>query len=137
MAIGYVVASSNSLYPPVRVCVDNAFLLVFYINLPFGAVIIPLLLFSNIPDQMVKPKAMEVIRNLPSYIDFPGFFLLSGASISLLLALNWGGEAYKWSSPVIIGTMVAAGVLLVLFLAWCGSSLPGALCEAMSTSLIL
>lgn len=93
-------------------------------NLPFGGVIIPLLLFSKIPDQMAKPRAIHVIRNLPSYIDFVGFFLLSGASILFLLALNWGGDLYAWSSPVIIGTVAAAGVLLVLFSTWCGQLQP-------------
>jgi hypothetical protein len=36
----------------------------------------------------------------------------------LLLALQWGGGVYAWSSSVIIGLFVGAGVVLLLFIGW-------------------
>jgi EmrB/QacA subfamily drug resistance transporter len=84
---------------------------IFYINLPIGIVA---LFLSN-----------HVLRLLPHErrnhkIDWLGaVFLVTGAS-ALLLALSWGGQkgsnGYAWSSPTIIGLLVAGAVLSVVFL---------------------
>jgi EmrB/QacA subfamily drug resistance transporter len=84
---------------------------IFYINLPIG---IAALFLSN-----------HVLRLLPHErrdhkIDWLGaVFLVTGAS-AILLALSWGGQkgssGYAWSSPTIIGLLVAGAVLSVVFL---------------------
>ena len=80
---------------------------VFYINLPVGLVAIP-----------------AVLRNLPSVkgatrpkIDVLGAVLLSGASVSLLLALVWAGDRYAWLSAEILGLFAAAALLVAAFIA--------------------
>jgi hypothetical protein len=51
-------------------------------------------------------------------IDFPGFFLFSGAVIQLLLAIQWGGIVYAWNSSVVIGLFVGAGLTLAITVGW-------------------
>ena len=44
--------------------------------------------------------------------DAVGLVLIAGTTTSLLLALQWGGRSYDWTSPTIIGLFVASAVLL-------------------------
>ena len=50
----------------------------------------------------------------PSRVDVPGALLLSGALISLLLALT-EGEQWGWSSPLFAGVLALAAALFVLW----------------------
>jgi len=47
-----------------------------------------------------------------------GSFLIAAASICIVLFVLWGGakEGYPWDGGVIIGLLIASGVLLVLFI---------------------
>jgi hypothetical protein len=53
-------------------------------------------------------------------IDFWGAATAAGATICLVLGLNWGGTSepygYAWNSPQVIGVLGAAAVLLVAFI---------------------
>jgi MFS family permease len=51
-------------------------------------------------------------------IDAVGLALFAGSITMLLLALQWGGVEYAWSSSVIIGLFVGFGAVLILFFAW-------------------
>lgn len=51
-------------------------------------------------------------------LDVLGFVLFAGSTVMLLLALQWGGVTYAWSSSVLIGLLVGFGVTLLLFVAW-------------------
>lgn len=77
----------------------------FYINLPLGALAIYMLLMNL--DEQVQP------RRLP--IDYAGSVLLTAGISALLLALLEGGVHFPWGSPFILGLLVAAAVLLGLF----------------------
>ncbi|CAK7224690.1 hypothetical protein SCUCBS95973_005603 [Sporothrix curviconia] len=100
----------------------------FYINLPIGAVVATLIGIIHIPEQTAKmpwwgqPKATiqrQLRLVLLHRLDFGGFFLFAGATIQLLLALQWGGTAsYPWKSSVIIGLFVGAGVTGLVWIAW-------------------
>jgi MFS family permease len=84
----------------------------FYINLPIGGLILPLLVFL-VPDfdaQKGKPYWERVKQ-----IDWIGVVLLTGTIVSLILALTFGGNEYAWNSGQVIGTFVTFGVLLMLF----------------------
>jgi hypothetical protein len=48
-------------------------------------------------------------------IDFLGTFVLVGSTIALLLPLNWGGNKYKWSSPIIIVLLCIGGLGFIVF----------------------
>ena len=60
--------------------------------------------YSHIP---IKSRIKEV--------DLVGALFLICAIVSLLLALQWGGNEKPWSSKDVIATLVLAGVLLILF----------------------
>ncbi|RHZ83132.1 hypothetical protein Glove_99g40 [Diversispora epigaea] len=82
----------------------------FWINLPLGAISIPLILiFLNLP----KPKGtfLDKLKR----IDYLGTLLIVLATVSLLLALNWGGNEYSWTSAIVLSLLVVGGVLYVVF----------------------
>ncbi|KXH52168.1 efflux pump [Colletotrichum nymphaeae SA-01] len=90
----------------------------FYINLPIGGVVLLILAWCEIPDQVPKPSPMAVIAKLHTYLDFTGFLLCAGAAVSFLTALELGGNEYAFNSPTIIGLFCGSAVALVTFLAW-------------------
>lgn len=56
-------------------------------------------------------------------MDFPGTVLIMGASIALLLALQYGGVTHAWKSSVVIGLLVgfvAMVLALILVEIWQG-----------------
>ncbi len=78
----------------------------FYINLPVGALAL-FFISINLPYSRLGGKL--------SRIDFLGAAALSGATISLLLALVWANDEFGWGAPETIGLFVAAAVLTVAF----------------------
>jgi MFS family permease len=91
----------------------------FYINLPLGAVAGVLMAFVHVPEQRPKePFNFALVRRLIPSFDLPGFALLAGATVMLLLALQFGAESYGWDAPTVIGLFVGAGVTYVLFSLW-------------------
>ncbi|WP_309125677.1 MDR family MFS transporter [Kocuria sp.] len=79
---------------------------VFYINLPLGLVT---LVF--IPRYLHLPHAPRG----PVRLDVLGTVLLALGSTAFVLLTTWGGTAYGWASPQILGLAAAAAVLAVLF----------------------
>jgi hypothetical protein len=77
-----------------------------------------LLLFTRIPEKAQKPPPLEVLRSLPSQLDLVGFALFAPAAIMLLLALQYGGNQYRWDSSVIIGLFCGSGATFHIWLAW-------------------
>jgi MFS family permease len=73
----------------------------FYINLPVGAVALILLIivFPSGSFQAVNESFLSRILHL----DIAGFAAFIPTIVMLLLAFQWGGSEYSWSSPVIIG----------------------------------
>ncbi|GKT90327.1 MFS transporter [Colletotrichum tofieldiae] len=88
----------------------------FWINLPGGAItLLAMFFFFKVPSQEDGPRStMQKIRSLDivgSVLFVPGIFML-------ILALQWGGNAYAWKSATIIGLLVGAVVILGLFAVW-------------------
>jgi EmrB/QacA subfamily drug resistance transporter len=80
--------------------------LIFWVNLPLGVLAF---LMSN-----------AALKKLPRHerphrLDVPGALLLALASVSLLLALSWGGVRYPWSSAPILALLAASAAFWVLF----------------------
>ena len=74
---------------------------IFYVNLPVGAAALALIAVG-----LKHPNVRATHR-----IDYTGAALLTAATVCLLLCLSWGGTAYPWLSPVILGLLAAAVVL--------------------------
>lgn len=93
----------------------------FYINLPLGGVtFLFVLCFFRTPKAILKKNTLkEQLKEL----DLIGSLFFLPAIISLLLALQWGGTKYAWSSGRIIGLFVVFGVLGLAFIGveiWAG-----------------
>ncbi|KAI1756769.1 MFS general substrate transporter [Xylaria castorea] len=88
----------------------------FYINLPLGAVIyVAFLLFITPP--ATTATAFTSFLDLLQTLDLPGLLTLMPATVTLLLALQWGGIDYPWSDGRIIALLVLSGVLAIAFVA--------------------
>ncbi|CAN8102135.1 unnamed protein product [Discula destructiva] len=85
----------------------------FYINLPIGAfTLFFMLLFWNPPHRKMEPApVMTHIKRL----DPIGTALFIPAIVCLLLALQWGGSNYSWSSWRIVLLFVLFGALTIAF----------------------
>ncbi|KAJ5709837.1 hypothetical protein N7493_009429 [Penicillium malachiteum] len=91
----------------------------FYMNLPIGALVGALLLFTRIPDQKPKQPAREILRSdFLKKFDLIGFVLFAPASIMLILALQYGGNSYSWDSATVIGLLCGSIVTFVVFALW-------------------
>ena len=82
--------------------------MIFWINLPLG-------LFAFW-------MTSSALRHLPRHerphrLDLIGALLIVFASVSLMLALTWGGTRYPWSSAPIVLLVMGAAVASVLFVA--------------------
>ncbi|KAF2746810.1 MFS general substrate transporter [Sporormia fimetaria CBS 119925] len=90
----------------------------FWINVPIGGVVILLLavflrLDSNPENEdLASRPGMQKLKSL----DLPGMTLIICSIISLLLALQWGGQTLPWNDSKIIGLLVGAGLMFILFL---------------------
>ncbi len=110
--IGYFTAAftSSALLGPVigGYFVDHAsWRWVFYVNIPLG---------------LVALAVVDRVLRLPfptrdHRIDWLGAGLLVTGVTLLILAMVWGGDAYAWSSPVMIGSFIAVALLAGAFVA--------------------
>ncbi|PKS07252.1 hypothetical protein jhhlp_005854 [Lomentospora prolificans] len=105
----------------------------FYINLPFGAVAIAVILFClKVPktqdqaepqestDTSVEAGTKDNAGNASLWgkirqLDFVGMAAFIPSIVCLLLALQWGGVEYAWNAGVIIALFVVAAVLFIAF----------------------
>ncbi|KAF2757491.1 MFS general substrate transporter [Pseudovirgaria hyperparasitica] len=90
----------------------------FYVNLPLGAFTAATLVLVRIPEQAKKERAAAVLSKLHHYLDLIGFLLFAPAVLMLLLALQYGGNQYPWSSSRVIGLFCGSGVTFIVWLFW-------------------
>jgi EmrB/QacA subfamily drug resistance transporter len=79
---------------------------VFYINLPIGAIALV----------VVAAALHGEWSRVEHKIDYLGAAFLSGAVVSLILMLTWGGVTYAWASPQIICLGIGSALLLTVFI---------------------
>jgi EmrB/QacA subfamily drug resistance transporter len=79
---------------------------IFWLNLPLGAVALWVI---NEPLKKLHTAARA------HKLDYIGAVLVVVATGLLLLALNWGGVEYAWTSPQVLGLIVVSIVLFVAF----------------------
>ncbi|KAF5855889.1 hypothetical protein ETB97_008281 [Aspergillus alliaceus] len=85
----------------------------FYINLLFGAIIVPAYLFL-IPSN--NPAPSLTLREKIITFDWLGAILSTGGFVTLIVATNFGGDLYAWNSGTIIALYVVSGVLWILLM---------------------
>jgi MFS family permease len=90
----------------------------FWINLPTGAVCAVVLVLVRIPDQVQKPRALDVLKRLHRELDLLGFVLFALAAVMLLLALEYGSSSFAWDSSTVIGLFVGSGVDFCVWMVW-------------------
>ncbi|KAI9255508.1 major facilitator superfamily domain-containing protein [Sporodiniella umbellata] len=84
----------------------------FYINLPIGAIAVPILLYYlRLPTP--HGKLSEKLKR----VDYLGTVIVLAFSTLFLLALNFGGQTFPWKSAAVIVPLVLS-ILLVGVLVW-------------------
>ncbi len=76
-----------------------------------------MLLFFFTTPPAARPQVAPLREKLLQ-MDPVGTVLIMGGIISYILALQYGGVTYAWSSPTVVGLVVAAGVIFILFGLW-------------------
>jgi MFS family permease len=88
----------------------------FYINAPVGAITLLLTMccFSDTP----KPNdvARMTLKQKILQLDLVSNLLLIPALTGLFLAFSWAGTKHSWNSGLVIGPLVAFGVLITAFI---------------------
>jgi EmrB/QacA subfamily drug resistance transporter len=79
---------------------------VFYVNLPVGLCALAVLWFAF--PNLRPPRTQRPI-------DYLGAATLVAGVVPLLLALSWGGSEYPWASAQIVGLLLFAAVMLIVF----------------------
>jgi EmrB/QacA subfamily drug resistance transporter len=79
---------------------------IFWINLPLGGI--------------AMAMTSRALRQLPRHdrphrLDVPGVSLMVSAAIAILLALDWGGVRYPWTSWQVVALFAASAALWALF----------------------
>ncbi|KAF2148175.1 putative MFS multidrug transporter [Myriangium duriaei CBS 260.36] len=90
----------------------------FYINLPIGVAVTIVLVLTHVPDNVTKPLAVSVLRDLHNILDLIGFAIFAPACVMLLMAVQFGGNRYAWHSPQVIGLFCGGGIMTILWLTW-------------------
>jgi EmrB/QacA subfamily drug resistance transporter len=80
--------------------------LIFWVNLPLGTAALAM---------TYRALAKLPQHHRPHRLDIAGALLMSGATVTLLLALSWGGVRYGWSSASILALFAASLTLWTLF----------------------
>ncbi|MFI5954597.1 MDR family MFS transporter [Cryptosporangium sp. NPDC051539] len=77
----------------------------FYVNVPV-AIVMVVMAARTIPSVVQKTKPL---------IDYLGIVLVTLGVVSLILALEWGGDEYAWTSAVILGMFGCSAGFFALF----------------------
>jgi EmrB/QacA subfamily drug resistance transporter len=79
---------------------------IFWINVPLGAIAL-----------VMTGRALRRLprHDRPHQLDIPGVVLMVAAAIALLLALDWGGVRYGWTSWPIASLIATSALLWILF----------------------
>lgn len=106
--IASVFFSSSLLGPVLGGVISEAlhWSVIFWINLPLG-------LFAY----LMTDKALKRLprHERPHKLDFLGAGLMTSATVTLLLALSWGGVHYPWASAPILGLVGLSALLWIAF----------------------
>ncbi|KAI0353760.1 iron permease [Trametes cingulata] len=84
----------------------------FFLNLPLcGVAVILTVIFLRV----ATPRAS--LRQKLAQMDWLGIILITGSTVSILLAITWGGLRFPWSSSSVLTPLIIGGVGLITFFA--------------------
>ncbi|MCJ1312245.1 hypothetical protein MMC25_005919 [Agyrium rufum] len=87
----------------------------FYINLPLGAIVLIIhIFFLHIPKENLQRQPIT-FKEKVNRLDPIGTIFFLPSIVCLLLALQWGGLTYQWSSARIIALLVLFALFFVIF----------------------
>lgn len=101
----------------------------FWINLPIGAIGATAVYFA-LPSYPVRLPLSLRLEGTPQQsnwqswlsrlraVDWIGNVLTLGMTTCLTLALQWGGDVFRWNSPTMLALLILSPTLLVIFLGW-------------------
>lgn len=89
----------------------------FYINLPLGAISVFIIIFFFHPPHNAQPVPASWKEKLLQ-MDFIGAFMVMGAIVAYMLALQKGGQLKPWNSSEVIGLLVGFVVISLAFVVW-------------------
>ncbi|KAI9655540.1 MAG: hypothetical protein M1821_005333 [Bathelium mastoideum] len=78
-----------------------------------------MVVFFYFPPPRVNSQGLTR-REVLGQIDYVGGLLSISGMLLFMMALQWGGYQYKWSSPHVLATLILGVVLLVAFVIWEG-----------------
>lgn len=84
-------------------------------QLPIGAFAIAISAFV-LPLRCVHGDFWSKVRR----IDFLGSLLVLVGVVLMLLSLNWGGQAFSWSSAAVLATLLVGIAVMAAFVFWEG-----------------
>jgi MFS transporter, DHA2 family, glioxin efflux transporter len=86
-------------------------------NIPIGAIVLVLIFFLFHVPKVSQDKTFDSMTPVQKFIklDPLGSLLIIAAVISILLALQWGGQSVAWDLATIIGLLVAFPLFVFLF----------------------
>ncbi|KAF4474940.1 Efflux pump roqT [Colletotrichum fructicola Nara gc5] len=87
----------------------------FYISIPVGIATLGLIQFSFKPPAQIISGGNRKLSSQIKEFDIIGLAVFFACMVSLLLALQWGGSEYPWSSGPMIALLVLFTVMLVAF----------------------
>ncbi|KAG5992890.1 hypothetical protein E4U54_003520 [Claviceps lovelessii] len=88
----------------------------FYINVPVGAVSALVILVSFRTPAHAAPVQAPLVEKIRQ-MDPIGVVLVMGATVTYVLALQYGGVAYAWNSAVVIGLLVGLASIVAVWAA--------------------
>jgi hypothetical protein len=88
----------------------------FYINLPIGGVSAAMILFIFKTPAHSKYTGNLTLKDKLIHMDMLGAFLIIGAMVPFLLAMQWGGVSKAWSNSEVYGCLIAFGLISIAFI---------------------
>jgi hypothetical protein len=80
--------------------------------------VIVVLFLITIPDRRPKSEIKTGIWTILRSFDIPGFAIFAATTVMCLLALEWGGTTYNWTSANILGLFCGSAGAFVAFVLW-------------------
>ncbi|EJU00964.1 MFS general substrate transporter [Dacryopinax primogenitus] len=87
----------------------------FYINLPVGGLAAAIIAIFFVMPEAAKPVP-ATWKEKVLQMDPLGTGLIMGAVISYLLAVQWGGVSFPWSSSTVVGLLVGFALMTIAFI---------------------